>query len=95
MNLADTIYQQVKTLPPPLAREVLDFVAFLQARRNLDKPAFRGQGKGGAAYAISHVGCVSDSVTHLFGCQMVRYGAMLRLRLLRLRSARAAQARRA
>lgn len=32
MTVADVIYQQVKTMPPPLAREVLDFVEFLQAK---------------------------------------------------------------
>lgn len=33
MSIADQVYEQVKTLPEPLAREVLDFVAFLRARR--------------------------------------------------------------
>lgn len=33
MSIADKIYEQVKTLPEPLAREVLDFVAFLRERR--------------------------------------------------------------
>jgi hypothetical protein len=32
MSLADLVYEQVKTLPEPLAREVLDFVAFLRER---------------------------------------------------------------
>ena len=32
MNLAELVYEQVKTLPEPLAREVLDFVAFLRER---------------------------------------------------------------
>jgi hypothetical protein len=38
MSIADLVYEQVKTLPEPLAREVLDFVAFLRERgerRNL------------------------------------------------------------
>jgi hypothetical protein len=32
MTLAETIYEQVKGLPEPLAREVLDFVEFLGER---------------------------------------------------------------
>ncbi len=32
MTIADTVYEQVKLLPEPLAREVLDFVAFLRER---------------------------------------------------------------
>jgi hypothetical protein len=34
MSIADQIYEQVKALPEPLAREVLDFVAFLRERRD-------------------------------------------------------------
>ncbi|HZL30589.1 MAG TPA: DUF2281 domain-containing protein [Pseudolabrys sp.] len=34
MSVADQVYEQVKTLPEPLAREVLDFVAFLRDRRD-------------------------------------------------------------
>jgi hypothetical protein len=34
MSIADQIYEQVKALPDPLAREVLDFVAFLRNRRD-------------------------------------------------------------
>jgi hypothetical protein len=33
MSIADMVYEQVKTLPEPLAREVLDFVIFLRERR--------------------------------------------------------------
>ncbi|MDQ2080641.1 DUF2281 domain-containing protein [Xanthobacteraceae bacterium Astr-EGSB] len=33
MRIADMVYEQVKTLPEPLAREVLDFVIFLRERR--------------------------------------------------------------
>lgn len=32
MTTADAIYQAVKPLPEPLAREVLDFVEFLRQR---------------------------------------------------------------
>jgi hypothetical protein len=32
MSLAELVYEPVKTLPEPLAREVLDFVAFLRER---------------------------------------------------------------
>jgi hypothetical protein len=34
MSLAELVYEQVKALPEPLAREVLDFVAFLRERRD-------------------------------------------------------------
>lgn len=34
MTIAEQIYEQVKALPEPLAREVLDFVAFLRERRD-------------------------------------------------------------
>lgn len=32
MSVADLVHEQVKTLPDALAREVLDFAAFLQQR---------------------------------------------------------------
>ena len=32
MTIAEAVYEQVKALPEPLAREVLDFVAFLRER---------------------------------------------------------------
>lgn len=32
MSIADMVYEQVKALPEPLAREVLDFVSFLRER---------------------------------------------------------------
>jgi hypothetical protein len=32
MTIADMVYEQLKTLPEPLAREVLDFVTFLRER---------------------------------------------------------------
>ena len=32
MTIADVVYEQVKALPEPLAREVLDFVTFLRER---------------------------------------------------------------
>jgi hypothetical protein len=32
MSIADVVYQQVKALPEPLAREVLDFVGYLRGR---------------------------------------------------------------
>ena len=34
MSIAEQVYEQVKTLPEPLAREVLDFIAFLRERRD-------------------------------------------------------------
>lgn len=33
MSIADLIYEQVKALPDPLAREVLDFAGFLRERQ--------------------------------------------------------------
>ena len=32
MSIAELVYEQVKALPEPLAREVLDFVGFLRER---------------------------------------------------------------
>jgi hypothetical protein len=34
MSIADMVYKQVKLLPDPLAREVLDFVGFLHERQD-------------------------------------------------------------
>ncbi len=34
MSIAQQIYQSVKPLPEPLAREVLDFIAFLKLRQS-------------------------------------------------------------
>ena len=51
MTIADMVYSQVKLLPDPLAREVLDFVDFLREGR--DGPQWRdlmdAQGSGLAA----------------------------------------------
>lgn len=33
MNIAELVYDQVKSLPDQLAREVLDFVGYLHERR--------------------------------------------------------------
>jgi hypothetical protein len=33
MTIAELVYEQVKALPEPLAREVLDFVGFLHEQR--------------------------------------------------------------
>jgi hypothetical protein len=32
MTVADIVYEQVKALPEPLAREVLDFIGYLRER---------------------------------------------------------------
>ena len=34
MSIADLVFERVKQLPKPLAREVLDFVDFLQERQD-------------------------------------------------------------
>ncbi len=34
MSIAELIFEQVKTLPEPLAREVLDFVGYLRERQD-------------------------------------------------------------
>jgi hypothetical protein len=34
MTIADIVYEQVKTLPEQLAREVLDFVGYLRGRQD-------------------------------------------------------------
>lgn len=36
MSVADLVYERVRRLPEPLAREVLDFAAFLQERGERD-----------------------------------------------------------
>ena len=51
MTIADMVYSQVKLLPDPLAREVLDFVGYLREGR--DRAEWRdlmnSQGSGLAA----------------------------------------------
>jgi hypothetical protein len=37
MSIAELVYEQVKALPESLAREVLDFVAFLRERGERDE----------------------------------------------------------
>jgi len=32
MSIAELVYEQVKTLPEPVAREVLDFIGYLRER---------------------------------------------------------------
>ena len=32
MSIAEMVYEQVKSLPEPLAREVLDFIGYLRER---------------------------------------------------------------
>jgi hypothetical protein len=34
MSIAEMVYEQVKSLPEPLAREVLDFVGYLRERQD-------------------------------------------------------------
>jgi hypothetical protein len=34
MTIADIVYEQVKALPEPLAREVLDFVGYIRDRQD-------------------------------------------------------------
>jgi hypothetical protein len=34
MTIAELVYEQVKTLPDHLAREVLDFIGYLRERRD-------------------------------------------------------------
>ncbi|MEA2867225.1 MAG: hypothetical protein QOE39_1940 [Bradyrhizobium sp.] len=34
MTIADIVYEQVKALPEPLAREVFDFVGYLRERQD-------------------------------------------------------------
>ena len=41
MNTAERIYDQVRSLPEPEAREVLDYVARLKAKRQVDGEARR------------------------------------------------------
>ena len=39
MNTAEKIFEEVRTLPEPQAREVLDFVSHLKAQRDADREA--------------------------------------------------------
>ncbi|MBA3014497.1 MAG: DUF2281 domain-containing protein [Proteobacteria bacterium] len=38
MNTAEIIYNQVKTLPESMAREVLDFVGYLKGKQEYPRP---------------------------------------------------------
>ncbi|WP_018866178.1 MULTISPECIES: DUF2281 domain-containing protein [unclassified Thioalkalivibrio] len=35
MDIADQIYEEVKRLPEPLSREVLDFIGYLESKHGL------------------------------------------------------------
>ena len=41
MTIADTVYEKLKTAPPEIAKEVLDFLEFLEAKaqQQADKTA--------------------------------------------------------
>jgi hypothetical protein len=41
MTIAEQIYQEVRTLPDELAREVLDFVGFMKAKYDLKSASER------------------------------------------------------
>jgi hypothetical protein len=51
MTIADMVYEQVKLLPEPFAREVLDFVSFLREGRDCAewRDLMNAQGSGVAA----------------------------------------------
>lgn len=38
MTTAEKVYEKLKSAPPALAQEVLDFVEFLESRRNKGEP---------------------------------------------------------
>ncbi|MBF0311733.1 MAG: DUF2281 domain-containing protein [Magnetococcales bacterium] len=42
MNLAEEIQQELRRLPEPLAREVLDFIGYLEFRHGLTKSTTTG-----------------------------------------------------
>ena len=52
MTIADIVYEQVKVLPEPLAREVLDFVSYLRERG--ERPEWRDlmDAQGGSLAAV-------------------------------------------
>lgn len=54
MTIAEQIYEEVRTLPEELAREVLDFVGFIEERYAL-KSAFDRDLQQAQASATSHV----------------------------------------
>jgi hypothetical protein len=43
MSIAEVVYEQVKMLPEPLAREVLDFIGFLRERGELWRNLMQAQ----------------------------------------------------
>jgi hypothetical protein len=52
MTIADLVYEQVKTLPDPLARQVLDFVGFLRERRDRHEWRDLTQAQAGSLAAV-------------------------------------------
>ena len=52
MTIADLVYEQVKTLPDPLARQVLDFVVFLRERQDRDEWRDLMQAQAGSLAAV-------------------------------------------
>ena len=54
MTIAEQIYEEIRTLPDELAREVLDFVGFMKAKYDLKSVAERDLQQAQAP-AMSHV----------------------------------------
>ena len=42
MTIAETVYEKLKTAPPEIAQEVLDFLEFLEAKKKAAGAATRG-----------------------------------------------------
>jgi hypothetical protein len=85
MTIADMVYTQVKLLPDPLAREVLDFVGFLREGRDrrmarsdesTGERTCRGVGQSGRQ---SLGRCLSEKIC----CSMARIDRGVRRRLMR------------
>lgn len=60
MNLAETIYQRCLNLPEPLAREVLDFILFLEQRYAKDKLKPSAQNDNTETFLAALSGSLSD-----------------------------------
>jgi hypothetical protein len=59
MTIAEQIYQEVRTLPDELAREVLDFVGFIEAKYALKPASERDLQQAGSS--AGNVPCLGQS----------------------------------
>ena len=53
MNMAEQIFEQVKTLPETMAREVLDFVGYLKEKREREGVVNMVQAQAGSSLSAA------------------------------------------